>query len=312
MKVPLTQQAQTVLDMMTSLGFGGLALDADPLEIRALYDGAIVPSSIAIEYVEDRAVPGPAGDIPVRIYRPAGTSPQPVLVYFHGGGWVLGGLETHDGTCRRFADDAGCIVVSVDYRLAPETRFPGAVDDCYAATCWVAEHAAEIGADPARVAIGGDSAGGNLTAVVAQLARDRGGPALVFQLMIYPVTDCEYASRSMVDNAEGYFLTADGMRWFYGLYLSDPDEEADPRVSPLRAADLSNLPPGFVLTAEFDPLRDQGRAYAAALRAAGNEVPDTLYEGVFHGFFAMYDLIDVGKQAMLDAVAALRGAFEER
>jgi acetyl esterase len=272
-----------------------------------MMNAAVMPSGIEIASVTEQQIPGPNGPIPVRVYRPAGDSPKPVVVYYHGGGWVLGSLETHDGTCRRLADGADAVVVSVDYRMGPEDRFPAAVDDSYAALQWVTVNAAELGADPTRLAVAGDSAGGNLAAVMSQLARD-GGPAIRFQLLIYPVTDHEFTSVSMEENAEGYYLTRDAMRWFYDHYLNDPAEGDDPRVSPLRNADLSGLPPAFVLTAEYDPLRDQGIAYADALRGAGNTVAMTMYEGLFHGFFSMFDFIDAGKAAFDDAIAAVVAA----
>jgi len=270
-------------------------------------NAALLPSGIEIASVSDREIPGPDGPVPVRVYRPAGDAPKPVIVYYHGGGWVLGSLETHDGTCRRFADGADAVVVSVDYRIAPEDRFPAAVDDSYAALTWVAENAAELGADAGRLAIAGDSAGGNLAAVVSQLARTD-GPAIRFQLLIYPVTDHEFTSVSMQENAEGYYLTRSAMQWFYGHYLNDPVDGDDPRVSPIRNADLAGLPPAFVITAQYDPLRDQGIAYAEAMRAAGNDVTMTLYEGLFHGFISMFDLIDAGKAAFDDAIAAVVAA----
>lgn len=305
--MPLDPQAKVVIDMIEALGVGDLTADTDPNAIRAMMNAAVMPSGIEIASVGDREIPGPAGPIPVRVYRPAGDAPKPVVVYYHGGGWVLGSLETHDGTCRRLADGADAVVVSVDYRMGPEDRFPAAVDDSYAALEWVAANAAEIGADPARLAVAGDSAGGNLAAVVSQLAR-AGGPAIRFQLLVYPVTDHEFTSVSMQENAEGYYLTRDAMRWFYDHYLVDAAEGDDPRVSPLRNPDLAGLPPAFVLTAQYDPLRDQGIAYADALRAAGNDVQMTLYEGLFHGFISMFDLIDAGKAAFDDAIAAVVAA----
>lgn len=302
--MPLDPQAQAVIEMIETLGVADLTDDTDPTEIRALMDAAVLPSGIEIASVTEQQIPGPAGPVRVRVYRPAGDAAKPVIVYFHGGGWVIGSLETHDGTCRRLADGVDAVVVSVDYRMGPEDRFPAAVDDCLAALTWVAAHAAEIGADPTRLAVAGDSAGGNLAAVTSQLARD-GGPAIRFQLLIYPVTDHEFTSLSMEENAQGYYLTRDAMRWFYDHYLNEPDEGDDPRVSPLRGADLAGLPPAFVLTAEYDPLRDQGIAYADALHGAGNLVAMTMYEGLFHGFFSMFDLIDAGKAAFDDAIAAI-------
>jgi acetyl esterase len=264
-----------------------------------------------VAHVEDRAIPGPHGDIPVRIYRPEGDAPKPTIVYYHGGGWVIGSIESHDGTCRGLADAVDALVVSVDYRLAPEHPFPAPVEDAFAALEWVAEHASELGGDPARIAVAGDSAGGNLSAVTAILARDAGGPELCFQLLVYPVTDHGCDRPSMTENAEGYFLTAQAMDWFFHHYLGDSAHGADPRVSPLRASDLSGLPPAFVITAEYDPLRDQGMAYAEALAAAGVPVEAQVYEGMFHGFFAMTAMIDGAKVAFDDGVAALRTAFGE-
>jgi acetyl esterase len=305
--MPLDPQAKVVIDMIESLGVAELAADTDPNAVRALMNAAVMPSGIEIASVTNREIPGPEGPIPVRVYRPEGDAAKPVIVYYHGGGWVLGSLETHDGTCRRLADGADAVVVSVDYRMGPEDRFPAAVDDAYAALQWVAAHAAELGADPARLVVAGDSAGGNLAAVMSQLARD-GGPAIRFQLLVYPVTDHEFTSVSMEENAVGYYLTRDAMRWFYDHYLNDPSEGDDARVSPIRHTDLAALPPAFVLTAQYDPLRDQGIAYAEALRGAGNVVEMTMYEGLFHGFFSMFDFIDAGKAAFDDAIAAVAAA----
>jgi len=306
--MPLDPQAAVVIEMIDAAGLGELTPETDPQAIRNLMDAMALPGSVAVADVEDRVIPGPAKEIRVRCYRPAGSSAKPVIVYYHGGGWVLGSLETHDGICRVLADGADAVVVSVEYRMAPEHRFPAAVDDAYAALCWVHEHASELGADATRLAVAGDSAGGNLSAVVAQLARDGGGPSLRFQLLVYPVTDYEFESRSMVENGTGYYLTADAMRWFYGHYLSTPADAADPRVSPLRG-ELAGLAPAMVITAEYDPLRDQGIAYADALRAAGTPVEARDYSGVFHGFFGMQDMIDVSKVALDDAVSALRVAL---
>lgn len=308
--MPLDPQAKVLIDLIEGSGGFELTPDSDPQQLRALYAALSVPVEIAVAHVEDRTIPGPAGaEIPVRIYRPDGHAHQPVIVYYHGGGWVIGGLNTHDGTCRALADAVGATVVSVDYRLAPEHPFPAPVDDAFAALHWVSEHATDLGVDAARLAVAGDSAGGNLAAVVAQLTRDTDGPSVCFQLLVYPVTDHEFDSVSMNDNAEGYFLTRDAMKWFYSHYLTDPSEGADPKVSPLRAADLSGLAPAFVITAEFDPLRDQGIAYATALAEAGTPVESRTYDGMFHGFLSMVEWIDAGKVAFDDAVAALTTAF---
>jgi acetyl esterase len=259
--------------------------------------------------VENRTFPGPAGDVPIRIYTPAGAGAHPALVYFHGGGWVLCNLDTHDGTCRSLCNQAGCVVVSVDYRLAPENKFPAAVDDCYAATRWVAEHAAELGVDAKRIAIGGDSAGGNLTACVALISRDRGGPRFVHQLLVYPVTDAKFDTPSYEENAEGYFLTRDAMRWFWNHYLRSDADGANPYAAPLRAQDLSGLPPATVITAEFDPLRDEGEAYGARLRAAGVPTRIERYDGVIHGFFGMGAILAKAKGAVAAAAGELRKSF---
>jgi acetyl esterase len=254
-------------------------------------------------------VPGPAGPIPVRIYKPGGRQPLPGLVFFHGGGWARGSLQTHDRLCRALANGAGCIVVSVDYRMAPEHTFPAAFDDSLAATRWVGEHAAELGIAPDRLAVGGDSAGGNLAAAVALAIRDEGGPRLVHQLLIYPVTDHNFDTPSYVENAEGFMLTREAMRFYWRLYLGTEAKADDDRASPLRARDFSNLPPALVITAEFDPLRDEGRAYADRLRAAGNRVVYREYSGMVHGFMTSAGVLDAGKQAIREASAALSEAF---
>jgi acetyl esterase len=306
--VPMDPQAQVILDLVDASGFGDIS-EMEPTVVRELMASLSAPSSLHVERVEDRTIPGPAGEIPVRIYAPAAEGPLPALIWYHGGGWVIGSLETHDGLCREIVDAAGCMVVSVDYRLAPEHKFPAGVDDSYAAACWVSSHAAEIGADPARIAVGGDSAGGHLAAVVAMTARDQDGPPLVLQLLVYPALEHEFSRPSMIENAEGYLLTADGMRWFYRHTLNDPSEGADPRVSPIRAESLADLPRAFVITAEFDPLRDQGLAYADALAAAGVPVTSTTYDGVFHGFFSMQAMIDPAKVALGDSAIVLRDVF---
>lgn len=305
--MPLDPQAQIVIDGIEALGLGGLTGDTDPNTVRALMNAVAVPSAITMASVEDRMIPRPGGEIPVRIYRPSGDAPKPVIVYFHGGGWVLGSLETHDNMVRKLADEIDAVAVSVDYRMGPEDRFPAAVDDSYSALVWAHEHAASIGGDPDRIVVAGDSAGGNLAAVVAQIARES-GPEVCFQLLVYPVTDYEFTSVSMEANATGYYLTRDMMRWFFDRYLNAPAEGEDPRVSPIRSTNLASLPPAFVLTMEYDPLRDQGVAYGTAMHAAGNEVVTKTYAGLFHGSFGLGDLIDAAKIPFDDAVAAVRSA----
>lgn len=269
--------------------------------------------------VQDTTAPGPGGDIPIRVYVPsvpdAGGPPSregttlPTLVYFHGGGWVIGDLDSHDGICRSLANRAGAVVAAVDYRLAPEHRFPAAVDDAYAAVVWAAAKIGEYGGDGARLAVGGDSAGGNLAAVVSQLAKGRGGPAIGFQLLIYPATDRHDDSPSMKQNAKGPMLSRAWMEWFNGFYQSGPDDGMDPRMSPARAADLSGLPPALVVTAEFDPLRDQGAAYAAKLTEAGVSAEYLPVEGMFHGFIQMAGVLDPAREVLEHAGKALRAAL---
>jgi acetyl esterase len=307
--MPLDPGLKLVLDQLAAVP--GPQLHELPVaQARAFFEQMQLPRpEVKIAEVEDRKLPGPGGAIPVRLYRPEGRAPQPALVYFHGGGWVIGSLETHDGSCRDLANRIGCVVVSVDYRLAPENRYPAAAEDCYAATKWVAENAAALGVDARRIGIGGDSAGGNLTAAVALMARDRGGPALRHQLLIYPVTDADFTRASYRENAEGYLLTAKAMEWFWGHYVADPAQRHEPYAAPLRAKDLSGLPPAFVITAEYDPLRDEGEAYAKRLEQAG--VPTRLqrYDGAIHGFFAMGILSAVARGAIDDAVAEARKAL---
>ena len=229
-----------------------------------------------------------------------------MLLYFHGGGWVIGNIESSDALCRILTNAAGCIVVSVDYRLAPEHPFPAAVDDAYHAAMWAAANAASFGGDPLRLAVGGDSAGGNLAAVVAQIARDRGKPAIRFQLLIYPVTDAACDTPSYSENADGYFLTRDAMQWFWNHYARSDADRNHPYASPLRASNLAGLPAALVITAEFDPLRDEGERYAERMRAAGTPVQLTRYDGMIHGFFAMGAMIDQGRTAIQQSAEAMR------
>lgn len=252
----------------------------------------------AVAKVEDRIVPcSEAGvEIPVRIYWPAGTdestSPKAGFVFFHGGGWVLGNLDAYDHLCHKLANAGDCVVVSVDYRLAPEHRFPAAAEDCYSATIWTAQHADELGIDPERIAVGGDSAGGNLAAVVSLMDRDRKTSHVAYQVLIYPITDANLETPSYIENGEGYFLTTERMAWFWDLYLSDRAEASSPYAAPLQAESLENLPPAYVMTAEFDPLLSEGDAYSDRLEAAGVPVERELYEGQIHGFVRRIDLYE--------------------
>lgn len=311
--MPLDPQAQALLDQFQALGGQPLSSMSVADARRAMEMMASMrPEPPPINSAVERRIPGPAGQIPVRVYTPAAAPPLPLLVYFHGGGWVLGGLETHDGTCRELASGTGCVVVSIDYRLAPEHKFPAAADDCFAATQWVAAHARDLGGDATRLAVGGDSAGGNLAAVVAQMGRDRGGPPIVFQLLIYPATVAAFDTPSYRDNAEGYLLTTGDMRWFWNHYLNGTADAENPYASPLRAKSLAGLPPALVVTAEFDPLRDEGEQYARRLEAAGVPTRSTRYQGMIHGFFGMTSLIDKAKAAVREACGDLRQAFGTR
>jgi acetyl esterase len=251
------------------------------------------------------------GSVAVRAYRPVLHETLPALVFFHGGGWTIGDVDTHDVLCRQLAVGARCAVFSVDYRLAPENPFPAAVDDCFLATRYVHRNAGSLGVDPQRIAVGGDSAGGNLAAVVALLARDAGGPPLAYQLLIYPATDqrCEFPSHER--NGEGYLLTNDGIRFFRAAYLPDPTSRSDWRASPLLAPSHAGLPPAFVLTAGYDPLVDEGRAYAERLRAAGVEAAYKEYGDMVHGFVLFGGVVDAANAAVAECCARLRAAFEK-
>jgi acetyl esterase len=304
--MPLNAQAKVVLDMMAAAGF---KLEGDPEAVRAMIAAAPRPAGEPVAEVEDRTIPANGTDLPVRIYRPDNSrEPKPVLVWFHGGGWVIGTLDGADIGCRLMTNASGCVVVSVDYRLAPENKFPTPVEDCFAATKWVAENAEELNIDASRIAVGGDSAGGNLATVVALLARDAGGPDIHFQALVYPVTNFDFGTISYTENADGYLLTKESMVWFWGHYLQGEGDGESFRASPLRADSLAGLPPALVITAEFDPLRDEGEAYAAALLAAGVEVQHKRYAGQIHGFFANPG-IDEGADAARDVGKAIAAAL---
>src|SRR4051794_5028653 len=307
--MPIDPQIQALLDK----GTGVPATHTLPVDVaRAQYEARIVlmapPAEIAV--VREAAIDGSSGKLRIRVYTPHGKGPFPLLVFFHGSGFVLCSLDTHDGMCRNLCAGAACVVVSVDYRLAPEHKFPAGIDDCLVATRWAAAHAAELGADPARIAVAGDSAGGNMAAVTALRVRDEGGPALCGQLLLYPVTDYHTpGTPSYEQNAEGYGLTRDTMKWFWDHYLSSPSEAAHPHASPLRAPDLSGLPPALVITAEYDPLRDEGELYAEKLKASGVQAALTRYDGVNHGFMFWVGVVDKAGAAMNEARDWLRGVF---
>jgi len=306
--MPVHPQARALAEQ---IGTGFDVTQHDIAEIRRTLDEtARLGPRPDVAVVKDLEVPGPAGPIPVRVYRPSERADLPVLVYLHGGGWAICSLETHDVTCRQLANGADCVVVSVGYRLAPEHPFPAAPEDCYAALGWTARHAASLGADPQRLAIGGDSAGGNLSAVVSLMARDRSGPRLCHQLLVYPVTDHAFDTDSYRENAEGPLLTRETMKGFWGHYLAREEDGRHPYASPLRAEDVSGLPPAHVITAEYDPLRDEGEAYARRLAAAGVPVVQRRYDGMIHGFFGFSDFIDLGREAVDDVARELRHGFD--
>ena len=279
-------------------------------EMFRMMVSAMEPPAVSIGKIENITMPGPGGPLKLRIYTPVadGGAALPAIVFFHGGGWVIGDLDTHDALCRVLANEAGARVIAVDYRLAPEHKFPGAVDDCFAAVKWIEQNASELGVDANRIAVAGDSAGGNLSAVVCLMAKQKGGPQIVYQLLIYPVTQWKAPTGSMDSFAEGYFLEKKGMHWFFDQYAAGADPN-DWRLSPLAAQDLSGLPRAYVITAGFDPLRDEGKAYADKLNRAGVAAVYIDYPGMVHGFFNMSAVIPTAKSAIADAAKALRTAF---
>ncbi|MEU6582336.1 alpha/beta hydrolase [Nocardia sp. NPDC046763] len=266
-----------------------------------------------VHSVTNAVISGPEGPLPIRVYKPAvaADGPLPVLVYFFGGGWTLGSLETCDALCRTLTNAVGCVTVSIGYRLAPEHKFPAAVLDCAAGVRWVAANAAGLGVDAGRLAVAGDSAGGNLAAAVSLLARDSGGPAIASQVLIYPNTRYDGNTESDVRPEDRVFFNRNSVRWYWSHYLADPAAGRNPLASPLLAADHSGLPPALVLTAEYDPLRDEGEEYADRLAAAGVPVFHRRYEGVMHGFFTMSGELDAARAAVAQVAGHLRGVFEQ-
>ncbi|MCP5290327.1 MAG: alpha/beta hydrolase [Burkholderiaceae bacterium] len=310
----LDPQSRALLDLMSERGVPPIHT-LSPDEGRRMFlerRGFTQPVPPPIGSVRDLAAPGPHGPIPLRLVRPAGVADAvalPLLVYFHGGGWVIGDLDTHDVACRTLAAGAGIAVLAVDYRLAPEHRFPAAVDDCIAAVRFARAEAAALGADAARIAVGGDSAGGNLAAVACLALRDAGEPVPAFQLLIYPATDMRAVAPSHTANGQGYMLTADSIAYYREHYMPDAAEWADWRASPLLAADHAHLPPALVLTAGFDPLRDEGRQYADALSGAGVACQYICFERQIHGFVTMGRVIDEANTALDLCATALRRAI---
>ena len=268
---------------------------------------SVSPAADPVGNVEDRSVPGPHRPVPIRIYTPEGAGPFACLVYFHGGGWVVCDLNTHDAVCRSICRRAGAVVLAVDYALSPEYKFPVAVDECYAVTCWTAAHADSLRIDPRRIAVGGDSAGGNLSTVMCLKARDESGPALALQILVYPVTNlAAFDTPSYQEFAEGYYLTKAEMEWFRGHYLARAEDASHPYASPLLAPDLHGLPPALVITGECDTLRDEGEAYARRLADAGVAATCTRYAGMIHPFYSLGGVLAQGRRAVEQVAAALR------
>jgi acetyl esterase len=316
--MPLDPQIQTVLQAVKAAGLPEF-WQITPDQAREQYKSRVKradPVEVPLYRAEDKPIEGPdGGALMLRIYRPrdaAGGELMPVLAWFHGGGFVIGDLDTHDNACRRLAAESDCVVVAVHYRLAPESRFPAAVDDCMAAVRWLATKGHTIGVDPDRIAVGGDSAGGNLATVCALLARTEGYPRIAFQLLIYPCVAPEPETPSHYQFAEGYLLSRNNLTWFYRQYLRNARDTQDFRFGPLEADDFSNLPPALILVAGYDPLRDEGVQYATKLINAGNRVTLVNYEGMVHGFLLMAGVVDAAKRATTECAMALRAALHRR
>ena len=309
--MPLDPQVIQVMENIASLGLPAVHT-VSPEEARANAKKRPRSPGPEVAKVEDRTVSGPDSDVPVRIYTPEGSGPFPILAWYHGGGWVVGDLDSADGTARNLCVGGNCIVVSVDYRLAPDAKFPGPAEDCWAATTWAVNSAANIYGDPSRLAVGGDSAGGNLAAAMCLMAADRGGPGIALQVLVYPVTDARTDTASYVRNADGYSLTKTTMEWYWDQYLSSKDDAANPYAAPLRAKSLAGQPRALVITAEFDPLCDEGEAYAKRLTEAGVDTTATRYEGMIHGFFGMGAVVDKGQHCLLYTSPSPRDATQSR
>jgi acetyl esterase len=308
--VTLDPQVKTMLDQLNSLG-------APPMHTLPVAEARLFAAGLAamglpsepVAVVDDAKITTPAGELAVRVYRPEGEGLRPALVYLHGSGWIYGDLEMSDTLCRRLARVSGCVVVAPDYRLAPEHPYPAALDDVAATLDWVMSEATTLGIDAGRLASGGESAGGNLAAAAALRARDRGGPALAFPLLVCPVLDAGLDTASMDEFADGYLLTRDSMAWLWGLYLTDAAQGAEPYASPLRAASLAGLPPALIVTAGYDPLRDEAEAYGARLEQAGVAADVRRSGGMIHGFFPLAGVIDAAPVAIDETARALAAAL---
>jgi acetyl esterase len=307
--MPIDPQVEGLLTEMAAIG-GPPIHELSVAEARTVAEGmsALAGEPIEVAAVDNITIPVGGAEIGARVYTPEGNGPHPVVMFFHGGGWVICSLDTHDNVARAICRDAEAVVVSVDYRMAPEHRFPTAAHDCFAATKWVAANAASFGGDAGRLAVCGDSAGGNLSAVVSQMARDAGGPAIAYAALIYPAVDMTRKGGSLDENASGYFLETEGMEWFMNHYLTDA-EKADVLASPLLHSNLAGLPDTFIATCEYDPLRDEGEAYGDALRANGVHVENKRYDGLIHGAANMTGVLDGGRQLVSDVAAHLHSAL---
>jgi len=308
--MPLDPQVKAILDEDAERGLPPYN-ELDPVAARKqmLDLSPPVDPQLAAGRIEERLIPGPQSNIPLRLYYPHGDPPYALLVYYHGGGWVIGNLETHDALCQALAKTSECLVVAVDYRLAPEHPYPAAVEDAYAATCWAADNAVSLQADPRHLAVIGDSAGGTLATVVSMMARDKGGPEISLQVLIYPITDYNFDTPSYLNNERGYMLSRDMMQWFWNNYLEDAAVVGHPYVSPLQAQNLDSLPQAIVLTAEYDPLCDEGQAYACKLQACGINTTHSHYEGMIHGFFRMTARLDQAKRALEEVSGKIKAAL---
>ncbi|MDD3895097.1 MAG: alpha/beta hydrolase [Syntrophomonadaceae bacterium] len=273
-----------------------------------LFGGKPIP----FQNIQNTEIPGPAGNIPIRIYTPDDPRPMPVIVFYHGGGWVAGSLNTHENVCRKLAKGSNAIVISVAYRLAPEYPFPAGIDDSYAALQWVAENAGSFGGDATRIAVAGDSAGGNFAAIVTQMARDNNGPAITAQALIYPATNfSDFDTESYQQNGTGYMLLKENMEMYRDMYLPQKEDWYDPKASPLLAQDFAGLPPAIIITAEFDPLRDDGEAYAAKLKAAGVPTEEVEYKGFVHAFLSVTRFLPKADEAIDQVCQFLKGEFKQ-
>ncbi len=306
--MPLDPEARAVIDQAPQAPPAPL----EPAALRVAFTATWQPPNnmMPVANTYERTIPGAESELRAKVYQPEGDGPFPVLIWFHGGGWVIGSLDENEATCRVLCNEVGAAVLAVDYRLAPEHRFPAAAEDAYAALCWVAEHGDEIGADPQRISISGESAGGNLATVASMMARDRGGPMPLLQLLVSPVTAPPGDRKSYVDYAEGYFFSRASMEWFFQHYPRDEADLRNPYLMPLLAEDLSGLPPALVMTAEYEVLRDEGEEYAHRLLDAGVPCELVRYPGQIHGFFALLtEQLSVSAVAHQRAAAALRKAF---